>query len=211
MKRGSMNTEPVVIMTCCILMGLVLLWWKSGRVAETIDSGTQTLEEVRRSQDVPTKIMVRKHGKAAHCRNDCPFLLKSHVIQLVFSLRSKRRLRQARLEAAHWVMRTSFLNLRVFCISSQSHRFLFTSCTLNVLVALTLLMTHHFNATRANVSCARLRQASALISFWYDVFPFPLLEPLLVASHPCFDSDSSRGVTVRNTSPCVHLQHATLT
>ena len=35
----------VVIMTCCIMMGLVLLWWKSGRVAETIDNGTQTLEE----------------------------------------------------------------------------------------------------------------------------------------------------------------------
>ena len=68
-------------MTCYILMGLVLLWWKSGRVAETIDGGTQTLQEVRRSQDVPTRFMVRKHGKAAHCRNDCPFLLKSHVIQ----------------------------------------------------------------------------------------------------------------------------------
>ena len=36
------------------------------------------------------------------------------------------------------------------------------SCTNDVLVALTtLLMTHHFNATRANVSCARLIQASA--------------------------------------------------
>ena len=48
----------VVIMTCCILMGLVLLWWKSGRVAETIDSGTQTLEEGRCSQDVRTRINV---------------------------------------------------------------------------------------------------------------------------------------------------------
>ena len=28
-------------------MGLLLLWWKSGRVAETVDSGTQTLEEGR--------------------------------------------------------------------------------------------------------------------------------------------------------------------
>ena len=37
----------VVIMSCCILMGLVLLWWNSGRVAETIDSGTQTLKEGR--------------------------------------------------------------------------------------------------------------------------------------------------------------------
>ena len=71
----------VVIMTCCILMGLVLLWWKSGRVAETIDRGTQTLEEGRCSQDVLPRIMVTKHGKAAHYRNDCPFLLKDHVIQ----------------------------------------------------------------------------------------------------------------------------------
>ena len=71
----------VVIMACCILMGLVLLWWKSRGVAETIDSGTQTLEGSRCSQDVPTRIMVTKHGKTAHCRNDCPFLLKSHVIQ----------------------------------------------------------------------------------------------------------------------------------
>ena len=27
----------MVIMTCCILVGLVLLWWKSGRVTETIE------------------------------------------------------------------------------------------------------------------------------------------------------------------------------
>ena len=51
----------VVIMTCCILVGLELLWWKSGRVAETIDNGTQTLEEGRCSQDVHTKIMTTKY------------------------------------------------------------------------------------------------------------------------------------------------------
>ena len=27
------------------------------------------------------KDQMTKHGKAAHCRSDCPFLLKSHVIQ----------------------------------------------------------------------------------------------------------------------------------
>ena len=47
------------------------------------------------------------------------------------------------------------------CISSHSHRFLVHSCRHDVLVALTLPMTHHVNATSANVSCARLRQASA--------------------------------------------------
>ena len=71
----------VVIMTCCILVGLVLLWWKSGRVAETVDNGTQKLQEGRCSQDVLARIMVTNRGKAAHCTNDCPFLLKSHVIQ----------------------------------------------------------------------------------------------------------------------------------
>ena len=35
----------LVIMTRCILTGLALLWWKSGRVAGTVDNGTQTLEE----------------------------------------------------------------------------------------------------------------------------------------------------------------------
>ena len=58
-------------------------------------------------------------------------------------------------------LREQVLNLRVFCISSQSHRFWFHCCTHDVPLALTLLMTHHFNATSANVSCARLRQASA--------------------------------------------------
>ena len=55
----------VVTMTCCILMGLVLLWCKSGRVAETIDSGTQTLEEGRCSQEIPTRIMVTARPRIA--------------------------------------------------------------------------------------------------------------------------------------------------
>ena len=45
----------------------------------------------------------------------------------------------------------------------QAHRFLVPRCELDVLDALALLMTHHSNATRANVSCARLRQASTLL------------------------------------------------
>ena len=46
----------VVIMTCCILMGLV--------------HGTHTLEEGRCAQDIPTRIMTTKQCKAAHCRSD---------------------------------------------------------------------------------------------------------------------------------------------
>ena len=30
----------VLVMTCCVLVGMVLPWWKSRRVAETIDDGT---------------------------------------------------------------------------------------------------------------------------------------------------------------------------
>ena len=61
----------VVIVTRCILM--VSTWWKAGRVVETTDSGTQTLEEGRHDQFIPTRIMITKNGQAVHCRNDCPF------------------------------------------------------------------------------------------------------------------------------------------
>ena len=67
--------------------------------------GTQTLEEGRCSQDVPSRIMVTKHDKAAHCRNDCPFLLESHVIQSL-SWCSHCDPNDA-LEKRAWVMRTS--------------------------------------------------------------------------------------------------------
>ena len=71
----------MVIMTRCILAGLALLWWKSGRVIETIDIGTQTLEEGRCAQDIPMRIMITKHVKAAHCRSDGSSMLKPHMIQ----------------------------------------------------------------------------------------------------------------------------------
>ena len=98
-------------MTCCNLAILVLLWWKSGRVTETMNNGTQTLEEDRCSQDALAKIMLAKHGKAAHCRSDCPFLLKCHAIQSQswhFHCDPNDAFGKARSEAAHRVMRTSF-------------------------------------------------------------------------------------------------------
>ena len=52
----------VVIMTSCILVGLVPVWEKSGRVAETISNGTQTLEEGGCAQDIPARVMTMKHG-----------------------------------------------------------------------------------------------------------------------------------------------------
>ena len=42
-----------------------------------MNTGTQTLEGSTR----PYEDQITKHGKAAHCRSDDPFLLKSHVIQ----------------------------------------------------------------------------------------------------------------------------------
>ena len=80
------------------------------------------------------------------------------------------------------------MNLRVFCISSQSHRFLLHSCTHDVPVALTLPMTHHFNATRANVSCARLRQPSAPLLILVRSVSAPFVGGLIRISHvvsPC--------------------------
>ena len=45
------------------------------------DDETQTLEEGKSDQNVPMKVMNTENGKAAHCRNDCPFLLKWCSIQ----------------------------------------------------------------------------------------------------------------------------------
>ena len=61
------------IMTCCILMSLVLLPSNSGKVTDMVDDETQTFEEGRSDQTIPSRVLITKNGKAAHCRNDCPF------------------------------------------------------------------------------------------------------------------------------------------
>ena len=71
----------VSIVICCILMSLVLLRKKSGRVTDMVADVTQTLEEGWSDQTNPSRVLTTKNGKAAHCRNDCPFLLKSYSIQ----------------------------------------------------------------------------------------------------------------------------------
>ena len=76
-----------------------------------VDDETQTLEEGKRDPEIPMRVMMTKNGRAAHCRNDCPILFEivfNSDSELVFSLRSKRCFRKAHLEAARWVMRTSF-------------------------------------------------------------------------------------------------------
>ena len=65
----------VVVLTHFILVGLASLWWKTGRVAETIS------ERAGCAPDIPTRVMITKHGKTAHCRCDCPFFLEAHAIQ----------------------------------------------------------------------------------------------------------------------------------
>ena len=67
-----------------------------------VDDETQTLAEGKRDPAVPI-VVITKNGRAANCRNDCPFLFQivfNSDSELVFSLRSKRRFRKAHLEAA---------------------------------------------------------------------------------------------------------------
>ena len=71
----------VGIAACCILMSLVLLWRKTGRIVDMVDDETQTLDEGTPDPAIPMKVMITKNGRAAHCRNDFPFLLKSYSIQ----------------------------------------------------------------------------------------------------------------------------------
>ena len=81
------------------------------------------------------------------------------------------------------------LNLTVFCISSQSHRFSSHSCTQDFTVALTLTMTHHVNAIRGIVLCARaqtdISASSLILLFWFRVRDsVELFGTLLAVSHP---------------------------
>ena len=69
------------INTCCILMSLVLIRRKIGKAAVMVDDETQTLEEGKSDQTIPSRVLITKTGKAAQCRNDCPLLLKLYSIQ----------------------------------------------------------------------------------------------------------------------------------
>ena len=69
-------------------------------------------------------------------------------------------------------------------VSYQSHRFLFYRCTQDFFVALTLTMTHHFNATRANVSCARAQIGISAPSFsLISLFWSRLRDTRIVCNH----------------------------
>ena len=112
------------------------------------------------------------HGKAPHCRCGCLFfhneITHDPISDLVFSLRSKRRFGEARVEAAHWFMRTSF-GLQ----SGVSVPILTDYCSTVVHccpVALLLSMTHQFNPSRAIVSRLRAQTGISvscpILYFW---------------------------------------------
>ena len=86
-----------------------------------VDDETQTLEECKRDPEIPMRVMITKNGRAAHCRNDCPFLLKSYSIQTL-SWCSHCDPSDA-LEKRTWRRRVGsweqVLNLRVFFLSFQ--------------------------------------------------------------------------------------------
>ena len=93
----------VGIVTCCILMSSVLLQRKTGRVVDMVDDEAQTLEEGKRDPKIQMEVLITKNGRAAHCRNGCPFffdIVFNSDSELVFSLRSKRRFGKAHLEAS---------------------------------------------------------------------------------------------------------------
>ena len=58
-----------------------LLWWIIERVADKVGNATQTLEDAECGQDILLRVMITKYGQAVHCRNDCPFLLRSREVQ----------------------------------------------------------------------------------------------------------------------------------
>ena len=76
-----------------------------------VDDETQTLEEGKRDPEILIRVMITKSGRAAKLQKRLPIpfeIVFNSDNELVFSLRSKRRFTKAHLEAARWVMRTSF-------------------------------------------------------------------------------------------------------
>ena len=61
--------------------------------------------------NVPMRVMITENGKAAHCRDDWTFLLKSFPIQTpswCSHCDPSDTLEKRTLEAARWIKRTSF-------------------------------------------------------------------------------------------------------
>ena len=118
----------VVLMTCCVLVGLLLMWRKPRWVAVATSRGTRRGRALQAGLSILFEVTLDQNS------------------QLVFSLRSQRRCKKSRQSV-----------LCQFPVSPILVPQFYTRlpCCAH------LIMTHHFNATRANVSCARLRQASA--------------------------------------------------
>ena len=73
----------VVIMLCCMLVGLLAVWHTSRWVAETTSRGSQTLDgdHERCHMKVPVRFMNTRFGEAVNSSQDCQLILKSRSIQ----------------------------------------------------------------------------------------------------------------------------------
>ena len=121
----------VVIITCCMIVGLLLMWRKPRWFAVATSRGTQTLDED--FEHCHTNILPR-NGLAVHCRQDCPVFFedtRGQKSEVVFSLRSKRRFVKALEGGGHIGIREQVLNLGVFPTSCSTVEHLFHSCTLS--------------------------------------------------------------------------------
>ena len=134
------------------------------------------------------------------------------ITELVFSLRSKRRFGRARLEEAHWVMRTSFEPQSVRCIS-QPHRFLFHSCTQDFPVAHTQDLDAPFQRdTCAHLSLCIAQIGNSASSPQQDSLEcfFPLVGAFACSESSLLTAWFFTWCHRAELHLCLHLQHTTL-
>ena len=101
----------VVVMICCMLVGLLVPCRKSRWVAETTSRSTPTLYEDLERCHVFQTAKITIYGEAVHCRQSIPSEVTPDAnSELVFSLRSNRQptFGQCAVEAAPLDVRTIF-------------------------------------------------------------------------------------------------------
>ena len=140
----TFGRQPVGYLCLSFVVSLWVWYWYGGTLEEPLRRLTLERKRWKRADALQT-------SRREHCRCGCPIVLKAHAIQSL-SWCSQCDPNNASEKRA-WRRRIGFceqrLSFRLFCISSQSHRFLFYICTQDFLVALTLIVTHYFNATHA--------------------------------------------------------------
>ena len=111
--------KVVVIMICCMLVGLLLVWRKPRCVAVATSRGTRTMDDdvEQCHTSLPPKVMIANYGEAAHGKQDCPFFLESHTIRTLswFVTATETMLRHCPIGGGvHWDTRTGFQPQSVF-------------------------------------------------------------------------------------------------